>query len=138
MMPKFDIMQCKQVVYPHSLIKRTVNIIWQYDHAYNVLSLILSLTMLRTERSCGNPGTPDNGGKNSSAYQYGNAISFTCNVGYTMQGSQVRTCQTNGEWTGTQPTCTSKLDSFYHVLFDNGDSSPNPFLCDRFLFVKAS
>lgn len=76
----------------------------------------LSLTMLRTERSCGNPGTPDNGEKNSSSYQYGNAISFTCNVGYTMQGSPVRTCQTNGEWTGTQPTCPSKLDSFYVIL----------------------
>ena len=68
--------------------------------------------MLCTERSCGNPGAPDNGEKNSSSYQYGNVISFTCNVGYTMQGSQVRTCQTNGEWTGTQPTCPSKLEHF--------------------------
>ena len=110
------------------------NIIWQYD-AYNVLSLILSLTMLRTERSCGNPGTPYNGEKNSSTYQYGNSISFTCNVGYTLQGSQVRTCQTNGEWTGTQPSCTSKLDSFYVILFDNDDSSPNLFLCDKFSFA---
>ena len=94
--------------------------------------------MLRTERSCGNPGTPDNGEKNSSSYQYGNTISFTCNVGYTLQGSQVRTCQTNGEWTGTQPTCDSKLDSFYVVLFDKDDSSPHRFLYDRFSFVEDS
>jgi len=57
------------------------------------------------ERSCGNPGVPDNGEKNSSSYKYDNVVSFSCNVGYNMQGSQVRTCQTNGEWTGTQPTC---------------------------------
>ncbi|XP_078371653.1 sushi, von Willebrand factor type A, EGF and pentraxin domain-containing protein 1-like [Oculina patagonica] len=57
------------------------------------------------ERSCGNPGVPTNGQKNSSQYQYGYSISFTCDVGYTLQGSQVRTCQTNGQWTGTQPTC---------------------------------
>ncbi|KAL9972183.1 hypothetical protein ACROYT_G018440 [Oculina patagonica] len=57
------------------------------------------------ERSCGNPGVPDNGAKNSSQYQYGYSISFTCDVGYTLQGSQVRTCQTNGQWTGTQPVC---------------------------------
>ncbi|KAJ7352843.1 hypothetical protein OS493_033385 [Desmophyllum pertusum] len=57
------------------------------------------------ERSCGNPGTPENGKKNSSTYQYGNSLKFECNVGYTRQGSEVRTCQTNGIWTGTQPTC---------------------------------
>jgi len=57
------------------------------------------------ERSCGNPGVPSNGQKNSSSYQYGNSIKFECNVGYTLQGSAVRTCQNNGLWTGTQPTC---------------------------------
>ena len=67
--------------------------------------------MLSIERSCGNPGVPVNGQKNSSTYQYGYSITFTCNVGYTLQGSNVRTCQTNGQWTGTQPTCQSKLNS---------------------------
>ncbi|XP_068719978.1 sushi, von Willebrand factor type A, EGF and pentraxin domain-containing protein 1-like [Montipora capricornis] len=57
------------------------------------------------ERSCGNPGVPTNGNKNSSSYQYGNSIKFKCNVGYTLQGSDIRTCQNNGLWTGTQPTC---------------------------------
>ncbi|XP_078356262.1 CUB and sushi domain-containing protein 2-like [Oculina patagonica] len=65
---------------------------------------IVSL-MLPKERSCGNPGVPENGKKNSSIYQYGNSIEFECDVGYTLQGSQVRTCQTNGQWTGIQPTC---------------------------------
>ena len=65
-----------------------------------------------TERSCGNPGVPNNGKKNSSSYQYGNSIKFECNVGYTLQGSAVRTCEDNGLWTGTQPTCQSKLDIF--------------------------
>lgn len=57
------------------------------------------------ERSCGNPGIPTNGKKNSSSYQYGNSILFECDVGYTLQGSSVRTCQDSGLWTGTQPTC---------------------------------
>ena len=55
---------------------------------------------------------PNNGKKNSSSYQYGNSIKFECNVGYTLQGSAVRTCEDNGLWTGTQPTCQSKLDIF--------------------------
>lgn len=66
-----------------------------------------------TERSCGNPGIPTNGKKNSSSYQYGNSILFECDVGYTLQGSSVRTCQDNGLWTGTQPTCQSELTSVY-------------------------
>ena len=71
--------------------------------------LDIVLLMLSTEFSCGNPGVPANGKKNSSTYQYGYSIKFECNVGYTLQGSSVRTCQNNGLWTGTQPTCQSKL-----------------------------
>ncbi|XP_074620011.1 sushi, von Willebrand factor type A, EGF and pentraxin domain-containing protein 1-like [Acropora palmata] len=57
------------------------------------------------ERSCGNPGVPANGNKNSTSYKYGNSVKFECNSGYSLQGSEVRTCQTNGLWTGTQPIC---------------------------------
>jgi len=96
----------------------------------------LSLTMLRTERSCGNPGTPENGEKNSSSYQYGSAISFSCNVGYTLQGSQVRTCQTNGEWTGTQPTCSSKLDSFLCYFIQKGRQFTESFPLLEALFRR--
>lgn len=74
----------------------------------NTFTVLFSLTA----RSCGNPGVPNNGKKNSSSYQYGNSIKFECNVGYTLQGSAVRTCEDNGLWTGTQPTCQSKLDIF--------------------------
>ena len=62
-----------------------------------------------TARSCGNPGVPDNGKKNSSTYKYGNSIAFECDDGYTLSGPAVRTCQNTGMWTGIQPTCKSKL-----------------------------
>ena len=63
------------------------------------------------ERSCGNPGTPDHGAKEGNGYQYGQSVKFTCTTGYQLQGSATRTCQTNGQWTGTQPTCNSKQRS---------------------------
>lgn len=57
------------------------------------------------ERSCGNPGIPSNGMKIGSNHSYGASIQFTCNQGYTLQGSQERICQNSGEWSGSQPTC---------------------------------
>lgn len=43
--------------------------------------------------------------KIGSNHSYGASIQFTCNQGYTLQGSQERICQNSGEWSGSQPTC---------------------------------
>ena len=40
----------------------------------------------------------DNNGTMSSVY--------TCDQGYRLVGYAVRTCQADGTWTGTEPTCT--------------------------------
>ena len=31
--------------------------------------------------------------------------SFTCNTGYELTGSDTRTCQSNGSWSGTDVMC---------------------------------
>ena len=35
----------------------------------------------------------------------GDACSFTCNTGYELTGSDTRTCQSNGSWSGSDVTC---------------------------------
>jgi len=57
------------------------------------------------ENSCGNPGTPANGIKVGESYKYHDVVSFQCNEGYNLIGSSTRTCQTDNNWDGTQPTC---------------------------------
>lgn len=36
------------------------------------------------------------------------AIIYTCIDGYTLIGDAMRTCQLNGTWNGTTPTCDRK------------------------------
>ena len=35
----------------------------------------------------------------------GDTCSFTCITGYELTGSDTRTCQSNGSWSGTEAMC---------------------------------
>ena len=58
---------------------------------------------------CGDPGTPSNGERNVSSTTYNSVVTYTCDVGYRLQGSNNRTCQSNGQWSGSVPQCTCKV-----------------------------
>ena len=43
------------------------------------------------------------------AYTFGHRIVFECkSPGYEMKGSKIRTCLSNGQWSGSRTTCESK------------------------------
>ena len=44
---------------------------------------------------------------------------YTCDAGYCLNGTRSRTCQNDGNWTGTQPTCgkQANLCLFFVCLF---------------------
>ena len=54
-------------------------------------------------------------------YQYHDIVQFSCNTGYQLAGSSSRTCQTDNNWDGTQPTCqrklshTARFNSYYYM-----------------------
>ncbi|NXQ40551.1 SUSD2 protein, partial [Catharus fuscescens] len=56
--------------------------------------------------SCGWLDHPTNGRKNSTNYLQGSTINFTCNEGYELTGSQERTCQVSGAWSGDTAQCS--------------------------------
>ena len=35
----------------------------------------------------------------------GDTCSYTCDTGYVLSGSDMRTCGSNESWTGSNPTC---------------------------------
>ncbi|XP_066265899.1 CUB and sushi domain-containing protein 3-like [Branchiostoma lanceolatum] len=49
-------------------------------------------------------GSIQNGGQ--STYDYDHVLRFTCDYGYSLQGDSSITCQTDGTWTGSVPTCS--------------------------------
>lgn len=55
--------------------------------------------------NCETLSTPTNGKKVGSSTVYGQSIAFSCLNGYSLSGSTTRTCQADGMWSGTQPTC---------------------------------
>ena len=36
---------------------------------------------------------------------YEDTCSYTCNTGYELTGSNTRSCQSDGTWSGSDPTC---------------------------------
>ena len=57
---------------------------------------------------CVDPGTPTNGQRTLTSTTYNSVVTYTCDVGYTLQGSNSRTCQSNGQWSGSVPECNRK------------------------------
>ena len=59
--------------------------------------------------SCGQLDNPRNGSVDTSAgTSFGDVASYSCDVGYTLNGPAERTCQDNGQWSGSMPTCESE------------------------------
>ena len=58
---------------------------------------------------CGDPGTSANSQRTLSSTIYNFVVTYTCDEGYTLHGSNSRTCQSNGQWSGSVPQCIGKL-----------------------------
>ena len=74
------------------------------------LFFICSLIFPFSAINCGDPGTPTNGQRTLSSTTYNSVVTYTCDVGYTLQGSNSRTCQSSGQWSGSVPQCSSELE----------------------------
>ena len=54
---------------------------------------------------CDEPETPANGSKVDTGRLEGDIVTYLCNSGFNLSGDANRTCQSNGQWSGTQPKC---------------------------------
>ena len=44
-----------------------------------------------------------------SMHNQGSTVHYTCQVGYTLEGSDQRTCGSNGVWTDEEPSCVCQM-----------------------------
>lgn len=57
---------------------------------------------------CGSPGTPTNGLSDIITTIFGSVVNHSCDDEFILCGSENRTCQANGMWSGSVPDCISK------------------------------
>ena len=56
--------------------------------------------------NCPSLTDPANGSVSAAGTAPNSTATYSCNPGYKPSGTMTRTCQTNGTWNGTAPTCT--------------------------------
>ncbi|XP_070324524.1 CUB and sushi domain-containing protein 2 isoform X1 [Odocoileus virginianus] len=54
---------------------------------------------------CGDPGIPARGRREDRGFSYRSSVSFSCQPPLVLVGSPRRFCQSDGTWSGTQPSC---------------------------------
>ena len=81
--------------------KFEINIFW---------TLNLTSSHVHPLAFCGHPDFISNGMRSYSGTIEGHTVNYTCNPGYRMSGVSRRICQSNGLWSGSQPSCESKLN----------------------------
>ncbi|XP_013393808.1 sushi, von Willebrand factor type A, EGF and pentraxin domain-containing protein 1 [Lingula anatina] len=60
------------------------------------------------EIACPLLDAPENGSKSDCGNKWNDVCEFDCRAGYIIKrGSSRRTCQSNGEWTGSSPICSA-------------------------------
>ncbi|GCB68944.1 hypothetical protein scyTo_0005390 [Scyliorhinus torazame] len=57
---------------------------------------------------CRNPMAPDNGTVEGDDFRFGSQIYFSCDADFRLFGSNVVTCQLDGNWNTSTPRCESK------------------------------
>ena len=95
------------------VITKVVNIMsswaWSSIQATSVIINPVSIQLtFPAAVDCGTLTDPLNGQVTLTATTFMSTATYSCNSGYTLSGSTTRTCEANGTWSDTAPTCDRK------------------------------
>ena len=60
---------------------------------------------------------PDNGMISCTGNEVGDTCTISCDDGYELGGSETRTCQGDGSWSGTDATCSAGIQITLDTIF---------------------
>ena len=89
--------------------EKHIIIVWVSLFSVSGLAYLSLFDFSPTVVDCGDPGTLTNGQRSLPSTTYNSVVTYTCDVGYTLQGSNSRTCQSDGQWSGSVSQCISEL-----------------------------
>ena len=82
---------------------------WSWNSCSSIFLTIkycLFYIVLSTAVDCGPLCNLTNGQVSHTAgTTFGQTATYSCNTGYNLVGDNTRTCQADGEWSGSAPTC---------------------------------
>ena len=55
--------------------------------------------------SCGNLSNPVDGEVRADGNTFGSQANYSCSEGYVLNGNSTRMCQSDGQWSGSEPRC---------------------------------
>ena len=61
---------------------------------------------------CGALDSPDHGDVSLTGTTFESTATYSCSVGYALEGEKTRTCQATGEWSGRAPHCRRKCPHY--------------------------
>ena len=65
--------------------------------------------------------SPANGAVSAPTKTVGSVARYSCSSGYTLSGVATRTCQSNGEWSGSQPSCQGESFRWLYAVRSMND-----------------
>ena len=65
---------------------------------------------------CGSLDSPMNGSFFGNLTVFPNSVRFDCDAGFILSGSSVRTCQSNGIWSGYETKCSGEITSLKGLI----------------------
>ena len=74
--------------------------------ACDILTVVQCI--LSSDTDCGYLDAPENGTVSVSGTTYNSVANYSCDPGFGLIGDAMRTCLGTGNWSGSEPTCTSK------------------------------
>ena len=73
-----------------------------------IIPIDIAYLFSHTVVSCGDPGSLVNGFRIGDKFTYEELVIYDCNAGYKLQGSIVRKCEANGQWSGSTASCVGE------------------------------